>query len=390
MKILQVFDRFSPTGGGIAAVVKKLSQELAEKGHEVTIYTSDFEYDQNYINSIPEVKVISFHSCLNVSGFHLTPGVINTAKKTIKDFDVIHFQCYTSFLNIPIWYYANKYGVPYIIDAHGTAAKTHRKGRKYLFHVAVGKKMLRGASRAVAETQQGIKEYKDAGIREDRIIKIQPGFDIKEYSKLPVRGSFIKKYKLSGKKIILFLGRIHWIKGIDFVIESFAELIKNRQDLILVVVGQDDGYKVNLEKMVVKLNISDKVFFPGFLSLEDKIASLVDAEMLVQPSRYEQGVAWTSIEAIMCDTPVIISKNTGASQDIDEMGGGYMVDFGNKNELVKIINSILADNTEAKNITERQKYFVKEKLSLEKKTIEFEELYRQCIEEKDSVEKNER
>ena len=54
MKILHIFDFFSPHGGGTVDLLYKLSRALAQREHEVAIYTSDFKLDQEYIDSLRE------------------------------------------------------------------------------------------------------------------------------------------------------------------------------------------------------------------------------------------------------------------------------------------------------------------------------------------------
>ncbi len=103
MKILQVFHLFSlPHGGGSVAHVYQLMKTLRQGGHEVTIYTSDFELDQEYINSLSGVKVYPFHSWLNLPGVHLVPGLVTTAKRMLKEFDIVHIHQFRSLDTITI------------------------------------------------------------------------------------------------------------------------------------------------------------------------------------------------------------------------------------------------------------------------------------------------
>jgi len=77
MKILQVFSFFSlPHGGGTVDLVYKLSQALMHRGHEVTIYASNFELDQAYVDSLQGIEVHPFRSFVDLPGLHLTPGLI--------------------------------------------------------------------------------------------------------------------------------------------------------------------------------------------------------------------------------------------------------------------------------------------------------------------------
>jgi glycosyltransferase involved in cell wall biosynthesis len=355
MRILQVFNFFSlPHGGGTVAVIYQLSRALTQRGHEVTIYTSDFELDQDYISSLQGVTVYPFHCWLSLAGFYLMPGMIRETKRKLKNFDIIHLHCYRSFQNIVIHRYAKKYGIPYVLDAHGSTPRVGKRRLKWLFDVTFGYRTLRDASRVIAETEVGVNEYKELGVNQNKIVLITPPFATDEFSHLPPPDTFRRKYNIKEKHIILFLGRIHRIKGIDFLVESFYELTQDRDDVVLVIVGPDDGYKSSLEGLIDKLNLTDKVLFTGFLSGDDKLSALVDADMLVQTSRYEQGTG-VPFEAVLCNTPIIVSKNTGSSENVSRIDAGYLVEFGNKKELKNTMQKILDDPTEAMIKTQKAK-----------------------------------
>ena len=76
MKILQVTNVFSPVHGGSAEVPYHLSKELARKGHEVTVYTSDSKLTHEHINSIPEVSVHAFKTWVSWAKFYITPDAV--------------------------------------------------------------------------------------------------------------------------------------------------------------------------------------------------------------------------------------------------------------------------------------------------------------------------
>ena len=379
MRILQIFNFFSlPHGGGTVAVIYQLSRALTQRGHEVTIYTSDFELDQDYINSLLGIRVHPFHCWLNLLGLYIIPDMVKEAKRKLKDFDIIHLHCHRSFQNIVIHHYAKKYSIPYVLDAHGSTPRVRKRRLKWLFDVTFGYRILRDASRVIAQTEVGVNEYKELGVNQDKIVLISPPFLIEDFSHLPPPDIFRRKYNIKGKPIILFLGRIHWIKGIAFLVESFYELIQDRNDVFLVIVGQDDGYKSTLEELIDKLNLTDKVLFTGFLSGDDKLSALVDADMVVQTSRYEQG-AWAPFEAILCNTPIIVSRNSGAGEDVRKIDAGHLVEWGNKKELKEAMQKILDDPTEAMNKTQKAKEYIIKNLSMEKNVEKYENVYMYCI-----------
>ncbi len=382
MKILHVFLFFSiKHAGGTVDLIYKLACAQMQRGHNVTIYTGDYKLDKKYASSLKNVRVVPFRSWLN-SGFYLMPGMIGEARRKLKEFDIIHLHCYRSFQNIVIHYYAKKYGIPYVLDAHGSVPRFSRKRRiKKLFDLTYGYKIMRDASRVIAETETGAEEYKKFGVEQKKIILLSPPFDTEEFAQLPPPGRFRSKFGIREKRIVMFLGRINWVKGLDFLVESFCELVQYRKDVILVIVGPDDGYRATLEDLIKKLDLEGKILFTGFVSKEDKLSALVDADVVVQTSRYEEG-AWAPFEAVLCETPIIVSANTGAGEDVKKIDAGYLVEFGNKRDLCNKIQYVLNNPDIAIEKVKRAKEFIESNMSMRKRICEYEELYNICIKEK--------
>lgn len=386
MNILHVFDYFSPVpGGGTVDIIFNLLKSLNQKGHGLTLYTTNHEIDRSYLDDLSGVNILPFRIMGNLGGFIITPGIINKARIDIKSFDVIHIHCCRSFQNLIVCHYARKHNIPYVIDAHGSAphgingSKNYLVFLKHIYDFISGYKILGGASRLIAETKLGAEEYIKLGATDHQISLIHPPIDTDEYSDLPEPGSFRMKYGIGERKVVMFLGRINWIKGIAFLVKSFAGL--QGRDLLLVIVGADDGYEKIIRKLIKELGIDEKVLFTGFLSGKEKLAALVDADVLVQPSIYEQA-ARPSLEAILCDTPVIVSKNTGAGEDIQNMDAGYLVDYGNTEELTNAMQYILDNPNKAKEKTQKAKEYIKSNLSLSAQVEKYEILYNEVINDK--------
>jgi glycosyltransferase involved in cell wall biosynthesis len=178
---------------------------------------------------------------------------------------------------------------------------------------------------------------------------------------------------------VLSLGRIHWIKGLDFLVKGFSEVAGARSDVVLAIVGNDDGYKRTLDKLIGELELSDRVFFTGFLSGVDKLSALVDADVMVQTSRYEQG-AWAPFEAVLCGTPIIVNGDTGAGENVKQADAGYLVEYGNTNNLRDNIQYVLDNSVEARKKTQKAEEYIKSNLSLEREIEKYEKLYQESIE----------
>jgi glycosyltransferase involved in cell wall biosynthesis len=374
MKILQVFDWFSPKhGGGTVDLMYEFSHGLEQRGHKVGILTSDFELDMKYIESLTRIEVFTLANKFAFSGIFYCPDMANFP---VWNYDLVHFQIYRSLNNVMVAKQCRKYDVPYIIDAHGSAIRTQgvKSLMKLVYDKAWGYNDLKYASKLIAQTPIGIDEYKSLGVKEEQIIRINPPLDIKPYETLPERGTFRKQYGFHDEKIIMYMGRMSYIKGLDFLVESFNELTKIRDDVVLVLVGSGGDYRKQLEKLIDRLSLTKKVIFTGFLGGESKREALVDADVMVQPSRHEQGVR-PLFEALLCNTPGICTDHTGAGQQLAEFDAGYLVPFGDTGGLTSMIIDILDHPAETKKWVQSAKERIKV-LSLENHIQEFEKIYR--------------
>lgn len=184
---------------------------------------------------------------------------------------------------------------------------------------------------------------------------------------------------LNNEKIIMFLGRIHHIKGNDFLIKGYAEFLKNTvYDTKLVLIGPDDGHMEECKSIASSLKIEDKVLFTGFMGGAEKNSALVDADIVVQLSRQEQG-AWAPFEAVLCGTPIIVTSHTGTAEDVRRIDAGYLVDFDNVSQLANTFNLIFSNYSEAKIKTEKAKSYIENNLSMNNRVNEYLDIYKESI-----------
>jgi len=378
MKILHVFDFFSPHGGGTVDVVYKLSQALAKRRHEVTIYTSDFKLDREYINSLPEVNVRPFRCISSLAGFYLIPGTVMETKRHLRDFDVIHLHSARSFQNIVIHHYAKKYGIPYVVQAHGSLPNIIAKQRlKQVYDNLWGCRLLKDASRVIAVTRTEAEQYKSMGVSEDKIEIVPNGIDLSEFDNLPEGGEFRRKYGLDSKqRIILYLGRIHKIKGLDLLAQAFADLSKSLDNIKLVIIGPDDGYLSSLKKLIADLEISDKVLFTAPLYGHEKLKAYVDADVYVLPSIYEVfGI--TVLEACACGVPVVLTDCCGIAAVVDGQAG--LAASSSTEGFYIAIQRLLSDPGLCQEFSKNGKSLVRNNFDWEILTTKVERLYEDTI-----------
>jgi glycosyltransferase involved in cell wall biosynthesis len=308
----------------------------------------------------------------------ITPQLTLSARREIKKFDVIHLHEYRTFQNIVIHYYARKYNVPYVLQAHGSLPRISTWQRlKWIYDILFGYKLLRDASKVIALSNVEAEQYKVMGVPEEKIAIIPNGIEFSEYAELPPKCSFKKKFNIpEDRKIILYLGRIHKTKGIDFLIRAYAYLKNemNFNDALLVIAGPDDGYLNEIKSLVRNLGISNSVLFTGLLSEDDKVKAYVDSDIVVnvEPSNV---YGLVPLEAAACSTPVIVSKTNAISKVIAAGKFGYSIKYGSVTSLAFTLQKILNDEELAENLGRNGRKYVFNHLDWRKIIEKYEQVY---------------
>jgi glycosyltransferase involved in cell wall biosynthesis len=350
MKTLQMIPAFYPAlaYGGTVNVAYNISKELAKRGHEVTVYTSDtLDKDSRQKENFAVINDIKVYYFKNISNrlawarFVLNTGVISALRKNINDFDIIHLHGFRNFQNIFCYYYAKKHNIPYVMQAHGDLPYANQKVLiKKAIDSIIGYRLLHDASKVIALNKTEADQYKKMGVSENKIEIVSNGIDLLEYKCLPEKGHFRNKHHIhNNEKIILYLGRIHKTKGIDMLVEAYSDLVKDLKESRLVIVGPDDGHLSELKKQTDELGIEDKVLFTGPLFNRDKLTAYVDADVFVTPKF--SGLPVTFIEACACGLPII---TTTEGDDIDWINDnvGFVVEY-DKCSIYQAVLKILQD-----------------------------------------------
>jgi glycosyltransferase involved in cell wall biosynthesis len=225
------------------------------------------------------------------------------------------------------------------LQAHGSIDTYFQKGlEKRAYDLLIGNRLLKDAHKVIAVSEVEVPQYVDKHILKSNITLVPNGIDLEQYNHLPERGLFRKKWGISpNTKLILYLGRIHWMKGIDILIRSFNRL---SGDVKLVIVGSDGHYLRECKEMVASLHLNDRVIFTGGLYDADKFEALVDSDLFVLLSTYEI-FSISILEASACGLPVLAAKNCG---NISSMPSVYPV-CRNAVSVSRSIDKILSDTS---------------------------------------------
>lgn len=389
MKILQVISSFPPAYayGGATKVAYDLSRELVKRGHDVTVYTTDvkdsksrLEIDDNpvWMDGIEVYHFKNLSNNLSHMNFPLAPSMALKLKKELLNFDIVHLHEYRSFHSFLVYHYCKKYGVPYVLQAHGSVKRIiENLELKFLFDSICGFKILENAKGVFAVSKNEIKQYKEMNLDEENIFLVPNPLNINKFTPPIEKGLFKQKLGIDDNlNVILFLGRIHKRKGLNFLMTTFAELVKELNNVVLVIVGPDDNYKENLKKLSKDLNISDKVLFEDYI--ENVREAYQDADVLVYPAIFEI-FGLVPFEAILCNTPVIVTDDCGCGEYVKEANCGFVVEYGDNVGLRKFIKDIFDNPDESKQMVSRGKEFIFKMLAADLIAEKVEKIYEDCL-----------
>lgn len=161
--------------------------------------------------------------------------------------------------------------------------------------------------------------------------------------------------KVNDKKFILYISRIHEKKGVDNLINAYAELIKNHGNsnipkLVIAGPGLETEFGKQLLKLVHAKNLNNEVLFPGMLRANAKWGAFYACEAFILPSHQENfGIA--VVEALACGKPVLISNKVNIWREIEESGGGIVNDDTNSGTEVLLRTWLDLTENEKKEMT---------------------------------------
>ena len=387
MRILHVVPSFAPcfAHGGVVNASYQIAKKQVEDGHDVTVYTTDscnerLRFEDNYNVDVDGIKVFYFKNLSNNIKNKLTidtpVSAISHIRRTIADFDIIQIHEHRHSLAIATHRYAKKNHVPYVLQAHGSVLPFFQKEKlKDIFDRLWGFDILHDASRVFALTEVEKEQYLKMGVAEDRIEIVPLGINLDEYANLPETGNFKSRHGIDAEdRVILFLGRIHEIKGLDLLVNAFDKI--RNDNVKLAIVGGDSGFKDTLDEMIEERDLQDKVIFPGVLTGRDKIEALVDCDVFVMPSRYESFTT-SGLEAMACGKPLVLTRNNHIHTWVKD-NVGLVCDF-DEDDLSNCIETLLDNGELCREFGETGRKLIEDKYDWDKVSKHIESIYMSCF-----------
>ena len=363
MKILMLTWEYPPrVVGGIAKVVYDLSRTLIKDGHDVTVVTYK-EGDVPYFEDDKGVKVHRVDNyMINPNNFidwimQLNFNLIAKANEIIAEegkFDVIHAHDWL------VAYAAktlkNSYNIPIVSTIHATEAGRnsgiHNEQQRYINDTEW---MLTYESSEVIVNSNYMKGELQRlfGLPYEKINVVPNGVNLNLFNGIERDYNFRRKYAMDNEKIILFMGRLVYEKGIQHLIAAMPKILNGYRDSKLVVCGK--GAMIDeLKAQANAMGIGNKVYFAGYMNGKDVQKMYKAADIAVFPSTYEPfGIV--ALEAMLSENPVVVSDIGGLNEIVEHRENGMKSYAGNANSIADSILELLYDHKLCADITKKAK-----------------------------------
>jgi len=381
MKVLHVVASLSPTWGGPVPVVKGITEAMAKKGLNVTLFAPVVQGGSHGVIQLEGVRVRLFRQDLLSEVWRAySSELTKTLHREIERFDLVHIHEIWHHPHFAAYRAARKAKKPFIITVHGALEPwclNYKALKKRIYAVLIQRRILNRAAAIHAITQEEVEHIRAFGV-DSPIFTIPNGIDSEEFSELPPREELEKHYpELQGKKVVLFLGRIHPKKGLDLLARAFGQVARERKDVHLLIVGPDEGgYRGEVERSLVSEGVVEKATFTGMLTGKEKLAALSRADIFVLPS-YSEGFSMAILEALACGLPVIITRQCHFPE-VAEARAGIVIDPDSA-QLAEAMIELLDNPKLREEMGNNGKRLVMERFTWDKIANQMIELYQRVL-----------
>ena len=357
--------------GGMNVYVRELTKSLGEFNVHVDAFTRSQDehvphvlHDLGYGNRVvhipagPEVPLPKKQLAEHIPIF--AQGILDFAEQKGIRYDLIHTHYWMS--GVAGIHLQQKWGLPIIHMYHTLGIMKNRVARSaaeiegdYRLHGELD--VLKAASRVVvatpAEQDQLTTLY---GADPLKLVTIPPGVDTSHFYPIPADEAKAVIDIPTEDRMLLFVGRIEPLKGVETLIRAVAHMRKmgvlGKCPHYLAVIGGDpegnpqdiDTEMKRLQNLCGELGIGDLVVFLGKQDQNLLPYYYSAAELLIVPSHYES-FGMVALEAMACGTPVVASQVGGLAYLVKDGLNGYSVPEGDPVALGSKLTELIRDDS---------------------------------------------
>jgi glycosyltransferase involved in cell wall biosynthesis len=355
LRVLHVIETIAPREGGPPRVVAGLARAQRDLGIEADVLCGDGRDLADYLEYWQAHAAGFAPDSVHAIG---TGGQSLLARRAelhawlrahLARFDLVHVHHLWRLVPTVTANACRRSHIPYLIAPHtglSPWALAQKRAKKSLARWLIWDRLLRSAAGFHALNELEAAEIRACiGAASSPISVVPNGVSLTEYPggstpAAPAPFENLLSSPEGAAPFVLFLARLHVMKGPDLLLEAFAEVAAAHPQLRLVYAGPDYGMLTQLRKGVSAHRLSDRVHFLGLVSGAERYWLLNNAVCLCQPSR-DEGFSLSILEALACARPVVISDRCKFPQ-VATSGAGAVV-TPSTSELSAALSSYVSD-----------------------------------------------
>ena len=319
MRLAHLTWLLSPRGGGIPPVTLALADEQRRSGHEVRV----LGVEDPAAPGAPGTGEL--HPALGPVALGLAPGLRRALDRGADE--VLHLHGLFTWPSQVARGWGARTGRPVVVSPHGMLepwALANSAWKKRLFRFLIENRNLARATCLHALCNEEAANFRRLGLR-NPVAVVPNGVTLEDVPAIPDRSALAKTYpELAGRRVLLFLGRLHPKKGLLHLVDAWHTLRDDRalRDWVLLIAGPDQvGHAAEVDARIRSLGLGHEVRLVGPAYGEAKQAVLAAADGFVLPS-FSEGFSMTVLEAMAWRLPVVISRQ--CNLDVEAPGAGLL------------------------------------------------------------------
>ena len=329
----------NPEAGGAEVHLHEISRRIATHGHRVTVLASSFK-GSTAEEEIDGVRVVRCGGKFTFN-FHV-PGAIKKLERR-EAFDVIIDDINKIPFYTPLYIRKPLLALAHHLFGHTIFLETIPPLALYVLLSELMIPVVYKRTRLVVVSESTKEELVKRGLPAENIGIVYNAVDHSRYTP--------SGEAKPSRPLIGYVGRIKRYKRIDYLLRALQIVQARIPEVRLKVAGSGD-YLDSLVVLAGRLGIEDRVDFMGFVSEQEKIDMLREAQVVVNPSSKE-GWGVTVIEANACGTPVIASDVPGLRDAVVDGETGFLVSYGDVEGFAARIIQVLEDGSLRKRLSDR-------------------------------------
>ena len=325
MKVIHIIPYVGKAQGGPVFSLMDYTRALGNAGCHVTVAAAPRVADGPAPVFDPGIELLTAKDP-RLGNFRFTPGFARSLANH-AEYDVVHSHGLWTYASVMADRLARLKDIPHVITPCGMLqpdALTRSRLKKLLCRKIFQERILERATCIHAKSQAEAAAIRSFGARAPLGVIPNPVAPPGETLHPDRVATWKDNHGLDGNRIVLFVGRIHPVKGLARLVEAWAANRQYADGWRLILAGPDeDNYQKELEAQIQQAGCSDDIHFLGSLDSAEKWLALAAADLFVMPSDFENFGSAVA-EALAAGVPVITTDGT-PWDELPRAGAGWFV-----------------------------------------------------------------